>query len=226
MGDGLSGMIGRDLYSMHGPQVALVVDVTDPDQLHRIKISLVSVAPDLEIWARVVCPFAGADRGAFFMPDVGDEVLVVFQNGDPRHPMILGGMWNGSSPPPAEIGSDGNRIKRIRSKNGVTLTLDDQDGQERFKVETPGGQSIELTDGPGQVVVRDASGNTVTFESGGMSIEAAAKASLSTPQLEITAGMVKVDSAMADFSGVVKCQTLIANSVVSTSYTPGAGNVW
>ncbi len=45
-------------------------------------------------------------------------------------------------------------------------------------------------------------------------------------QLSISAGMVSVDAGMSRFSGVVQCDTLITNAVVSASYTPGAGNVW
>ena len=49
---------------------------------------------------------------------------------------------------------------------------------------------------------------------------------MNAPQVDVSAGMVKVDAAIAKFSGIVKCETLISTSVVSTSYTPGAGNIW
>ena len=106
---------------------------------------------DAPLWARVVAPFAGADRGAFWMPDVDDEVLVVFAGGDARFPLVLGGLWNGSAAPPAELGAEGNRYKRLRSKNGITVTMDDQQGQETLTLETPGGQRLTLQDGPGTV---------------------------------------------------------------------------
>ena len=70
------------------------------------------------------------------VPDVDDEVLVVFTNGDPRFPLVLGGLWNGASPAPADLQPEGNRFKRIRSKNGITITLDDQQGQETLTLET------------------------------------------------------------------------------------------
>ncbi|MDD2668672.1 MAG: type IV secretion protein Rhs, partial [Zoogloea sp.] len=118
------------------------------------------------------------------------------------------------------------RYKVIRSKNGVKLTLDDQQGQESFIVETPGGQKITLKDGPGSIVIEDASGNSIKLETSGITITAAAKVTVKAPQVDVSAGMVKVDAAIAKFSGIVKCETLIATSVVSTSYTPGAGNIW
>lgn len=216
---------------LQAPQLAVVVSLDDPQRLNRVQLRLVScddqATQDAALWARVVCPFAGQDRGAFLIPDVDDEVLVVFQNGDPSYPLVIGGLWNGSSTAPAEIESGGrNRIKRIRSRRGVTITLDDEQGQEMFKVETPGGQSLTLKDGPGEITVQDSNGNTLTLAPAAITVTAAVKLKVEAPQVDVSAGMVNVDSAMARFSGVVQCQTLITTTVVSSTYTPGAGNVW
>lgn len=211
--------------------LARVVSLDDPERMNRVQVRLYAfdavAGQDAPLWARVAAAFAGADRGGFFLPDVDDEVLVVFVQGDPRQPVILGGLWNGAAPAPADIEAGGaNRYKRIKSKNGIVVTLDDQQGQETLTLETPGGQRLTLKDGPGQAVIEDSNGNSITLEASGITIQAAAKVTVNAAQVEVTAGMVKVDAAMADFSGVVKCATLIANSVVSSSYTPGAGNVW
>jgi uncharacterized protein involved in type VI secretion and phage assembly len=215
---------------LHTGSLARVVSLDDPEGLNRVQIRLIAFDgiddQDAPLWARVVSPFAGQDRGAFFMPDVDDEVLVVFTNGDPRFPLVLGGLWNGSSRPPADLQPEGNRYKRIRSKNGITITFDDQQGQETLKLETPGGQSLTLQDGPGSVTYEDSNGNSVVMESSGITIQAASKVTVKAATVEVTAGTVKVDTAMATFSGVVKCEVLIATSVISTSYTPGAGNIW
>ncbi len=223
-------LLRRPADWLHGPQLAVVVSVDDPESMNRVQVRVVGLddldRQDAPLWARVVCPFAGRDRGAFLIPDVDDEVLVVFQNGDPSHPLVLGGLWNGSSTAPETIGSEGNRKKVIRSKNGVTITLDDQSGQEKFIAETPGGQRITLSDGPGKVYVEDANGNSVEMASSGVTVIAAATVKVQAAKVEVTAGMVDVNSAFSKFSGVVQCQTLIATSVVSTSYTPGAGNIW
>ena len=214
----------------HAGYLARVVAIDDPERLNRVRIRLIAFdgidGQDMPLWARVVAPFAGADRGAFLMPDVDDEVLVIFENGDPRHPLVLGGLWNGASTPPAELGADGNRFKRIRSKNGVTITLDDRPGQEALTLETPGRQKITLGDGPGAITVEDANGNRIELEASGITIQAAANVKVQAAKVEVSAGLVTVDTAMAKFSGVVKCETLIATSVVSASYTPGAGNIW
>jgi uncharacterized protein involved in type VI secretion and phage assembly len=209
--------------------LARVASLADPEGLNRVQVRLIAFDgiddQDAPMWARVVAPFAGQDRGAFFMPDVDDEVLVVFTNGDPRFPLVLGGLWNGSSTPPADL-QQGNRYKRLRSKNGITITLDDQQGQETLTMETPGGQTLTLKDGPGSVTCQDSSGNSIKMEPSGITVQAAAKVKVEAPTVEVSAGMVTVDTAMAKFSGVVKCEVLIATSVISTSYTPGAGNIW
>ena len=225
-----SNLLFRPTGWMYGPQLAVVVSVNDPTNMNRVQIRLVAMdsaeQQDAPLWARVVCPFAGNDRGAYLIPDVDDEVLVLFQNGDPSYPLVLGGLWNGSSEAPETIGAQGNRFKKIRSKNGVTITLDDQNGQETFIAETPGGQKVTLKDGPGSVTVEDSNGNSVKLDTSGVTVVAAATVKVQASKVEVTAGMVDVQSAMAKFSGVVQCQTLISTSVVSSSYTPGAGNIW
>ncbi len=215
---------------MQSAMLARVVSIDDPEARDRVQVRLFAFDgvddQDGPMWARVVCPFAGDERGAFFMPDVGDEVLVVFLHGDARHPLVLGGLWNGSSAAPASLGSEGNRFKRIRSKNGVVVTLDDRQGQESLVLETPAGQRVTLGDGPGKITLEDGNGNRVVMDGSSIAFTAAAKLRIDAPQVEISAGMVKVDTALAKFSGIVKCEVLQTTAVVSSSYTPGAGNIW
>jgi uncharacterized protein involved in type VI secretion and phage assembly len=211
--------------------LAQVVSLDDPDQRNRVQIKLLAfddvAQQETTMWARVVAPFAGDDRGAFFLPDVGDEVFVVFVQGDPRYPVILGGLWNGAAQSPADIEAGGtNRYKRIKSKNGIVITLDDQQGQETLALETPGGQKLTLKDGPGSVTIEDSNGNSIKLESAGITVQASAKVKVQASTVEVSAGMVKVDAAMSKFSGLIKCDVLQTNAVISSSYTPGAGNVW
>ena len=217
-------------HALSGASLARVVDIADPEGRNRVQVRLLAYdgtdGQDAPLWARVVCPFAGDQRGAFFMPDVDDEVLVMFVQGDPRYPLVLGGLWNGSAAAPAELGDEGNRFKRVRSRNGVVITLDDQQGQEQLVLETPAGQKVTLADGENKITLEDANGNEVVMEASGVSITAAAEVKVEAATVSVTAGIVTVDAALADFSGVVKCQVLQATSVVSTSYTPGAGNIW
>jgi len=215
----------------YGVFPALVLDIRDADGQGRVKISLPwSPDPDggrYEAWARLSTLFAGNDRGSWFVPDVDDEVLVAFEHGDPRRPVVLGGLWNGRDRPPESMdGAGENNKKVLRSRNGVKITLDDQSGQEQLILETPGGQRITLKDGPGAVELVDSNGNSVKLESAGITVTAAAKVTINASQVAVSAGLVTVDAGMSRFSGVVQADTVITNSVVSASYTPGAGNIW
>jgi uncharacterized protein involved in type VI secretion and phage assembly len=215
----------------YGVYPALVTDIKDPDNQGRVKVSL-PWAPDTgdakyEAWARLATMMGGSNRGSWFVPDTNDEVLIAFEAGDTRRPYVVGGLWNGSDSPPESMDGSGNNDKKVlRSRNGVKLTLDDQDGQEKFIAETPGGQKVTLTDGAASVEIVDSNGNSVKLEAAGITITASAKVTVNASTLEITAGMVTVNAGLSKFSGVVQADTVISNSVVSASYTPGAGNMW
>jgi uncharacterized protein involved in type VI secretion and phage assembly len=158
---------------------------------------------------------------------VDDEVLVAFEGGDPSYPFVVGALWNGSDAPPESMdGSGNNYVKSITSRNKVKVTLDDTSGQEKLILETPGGQKLTLKDGPGAVTIEDANGNSIKLEAAGITVTASAKVTVNAGTAEISAGMLTVNAGMSKFSGVVQCDTLISNSVVSSSYTPGAGNIW
>jgi uncharacterized protein involved in type VI secretion and phage assembly len=222
-----SGLGGR----WYGVYPALVTDIKDPDNQGRVKVSL-PWSPDTgsakyDAWARLATLMGGNNRGSWFVPDTNDEVLVAFEGGDTRRPYVIGGLWNGTDSAPETMDGSGNNYKKVlRSRNGVKVTLDDQDGQEKFIAETPGGQKVTLKDGPGAVEIVDSNGNSMKLESSGVTITASAKVTINASTMAISAGMVTVDAGMSKFSGVVQADTVISNSVVSASYTPGAGNIW
>jgi uncharacterized protein involved in type VI secretion and phage assembly len=215
----------------HGAYPALVTDIVDPEGQGRVRIRLPwspdAEGDDYEVWARLATLMGGNQRGSWFIPDPDDEVLVIFEGGDPRRPYVIGGLWNGRDAPPESMDSGGsNDLKTLKSRNGVTLTLDDASGQEKLILTTPGGQEIRLTDGPGVIEIADSNGNSITLDSSGVTITASAKFSVQAGTVEVSAGSVTVNAGMSRFSGVVQADTVITNSVVSASYTPGAGNIW
>lgn len=222
-----AGLGGR----WYGVYPALVSDIKDPDGQGRVKVTL-PWSPDTgggryDTWARLATFMGGNNRGSWFIPDVSDEVLVAFEAGDPRRPYVVGALWNGRDRAPESMDGAGNNFKKVlRSRNGVKITLDDQDGQEKLILETPGGQKVTLKDGPGTVEVVDSNGNSVKLEPAGITVTASAKVTINASQVAVSAGMVTVDAGMSRFSGVVQADTVITNSVVSASYTPGAGNIW
>jgi uncharacterized protein involved in type VI secretion and phage assembly len=216
----------------YGVYPALVSDIRDPDGQGRVKVRL-PWAPDplggaYEAWARLATLMGGNNRGSWFIPDPDDEVLVVFEGGDVRRPYVIGGLWNGQDAPPEPMdGAGDNARKTLRSRNGVRVSLDDTSGRESLLLETPGGQRVTLSDGPGAVEIVDSNGNAIRLGTGGVTIEAAMKVTINAgASVEVSAGMVTVNAGMSRFSGVVQADTVITNSVVSASYTPGAGNIW
>jgi len=117
-------------------------------------------------------------------------------------------------------------VKVLRARNGVTITLDAHDGDERLVLETPAGQRITLADGASSVRIEDSNGNSIVLESSGITITASAKVSVNASQVQVSAGLIEIDAGMTRVSGTLKCDTLIATSVVASSYSPGAGNIW
>jgi uncharacterized protein involved in type VI secretion and phage assembly len=213
--------------------LAEVVSVDDPDQLSRVQIRLLSFDGvgdhDAPIWARVAVPFAGNARGAFLVPDVGDEVLVTFINNDPRWPVVIGSLWNGNAPAPETLGGAGDRIDRwsFVGKAGTRIAIvEEASGQPTISMTTPGGVTGTLTDTGGGKFELEAAGSRITIDPSGVTIQTPSKVKVQASQLEVTAGQVKVDAALATFSGIVKCQVLQTTTVIAATYTPGAGNVW
>jgi uncharacterized protein involved in type VI secretion and phage assembly len=223
-----------DFGSLHGTYLGRVVSVADPERLSRVQVRLMSTPAatgdaDASLWARVATPFAGNGRGAFFLPDVGDEVALVFVNGDPRQPLVVGGLWNGADKAPEKLGGAGNRVDRytlVGARGSRIAIVEETDGQATISLSTRGGQSLTITQTSGGKVAIEAAGNKVTLDTKGVTVESALKVKVSASTVEVSAAMVKVDAAMSTFAGVVKCDVLQATTVVAATYTPGAGNVW
>src|SRR5262249_18783872 len=109
-------------------------------------------------WAPVAAPLAGKNRGAFFMPEVDDEVLVAFEHGDFDHPFIIGFLWNGDDTPPETT----NKNKIIKTPGGHQLRFEDKDGEKKIIIKSDGGHEIELLDTPpASVKITSAGGNQV-----------------------------------------------------------------
>jgi uncharacterized protein involved in type VI secretion and phage assembly len=216
--------------------LAKVVGVQDPLSRNRVQVRLYNTDgvtdQDGPVWARVAVPFAGGNRGGFFIPDVGDEVVVVFLSGDPRFPVIVGSLWNGHDTAPETLGGAGDSVDRwtITGKAGTRIAIvEESSDSPTIKFSTPGGLTGTMTDAAGgsieftnteQTSVKiDSSGVTINAPTGTVQITASSG-------VNVTAPTVSVSAAMSTFSGIVQCQVLQATTVIGTTYTPGAGNVW
>jgi uncharacterized protein involved in type VI secretion and phage assembly len=211
--------------------LAEVVSVQDPDNQSRVQVRLFSfdglADQDGPIWARVAVPFAGAGSGAFLLPDVGDEVLISFVQGDSRFPIVVGGLWNGAAQAPEQLGGARTDRWSLVGKAGSRIAIvEATPGTATISFETPNGVTGTLTDSGGGQIELKAAGNTITIDSGGVSVQAAAQVSVQASQVEVKAGQVTVNAAVSNFSGIVRCDVLQATTVIASTYTPGAGNIW
>lgn len=224
LADTMSGPGGTWL----GVYVALVTDNQDPDHQGRVKVEL-PWAPDggtdrYETWARVATLMAGPKRGTWFVPDRKDEVLVAFEGGDPRRPVVLGSLWNGKDTP-AEQMVKGNPKRTILTGAGVRITLDDTKGAVSLLLETPGGQRVRLDDTPSTVTVEDATGNSVTLATDGVTVFTKKQAKVKAQFVTLDTTLLRVTAPTSTFSGVIQCDSVITNSTVSAAYMPGAGGL-
>ena len=213
---------GQRFYGVYTAQVR---DTQDPSGLGRVAITLPMLgkpASDVSQWARVAVPFAGNQRGAWLIPDVGDEVLVAFEGGEPSQPIVVGSLWNASDQPPEAMDTQNSR-KSVVSRSGLKISLNDD--SVSIAITTPQGLSVTLSDAENAVDIRDTSGNAIKLAPDGVRVSSPAKVTVSAAVVEIAGTVVTVNSSTAKFSGIVQCDTLIANSVVASSYTPGAGNL-
>ena len=221
---------------MLGPAafLATVVSVKDPENHNRIQVRVFNLDgitdQDAPVWARVAVPFAGGKRGAFFIPDVGDEVVVVYLAGDARFPIVMGGLWNGHDSAPDSFGGSGDSVDRwtITGKAGTKISIVEDSSGPTIQFQTPGGVKGTLTDAGGGSIEFDCQQTTVRIDSSGLTVNAAtAQVQITAAtSMTITAPQLTVNSAMSTFSGMVQCQVMQATTVIGTTYTPGAGNVW
>jgi phage protein D len=143
---------------LNGVVIGVVTDVDDSRKLGRVKVQFQWLSDDyVSDWARVTMPGAGPSRGLVWLPEVGDEVLVAFEHGDVRRPIVLGGLWNGTdTAPPFGVPNGQPNARAFVSLKGHKIVFhDDNDG------------SIELTSGKGLSIVLDDVNNKITVTAGG-----------------------------------------------------------
>lgn len=127
--------------SIAGVYSARVINADDPQRQGQVQVQYYWQEQGQTTWIRHLTPYAGADRGVFFRPEVGDEVIVAFEEGDPERPVILGSAWNMSDAIPNEDFWGGethnNDVKRIVTKSGHRISLIDKQGEEAIGIATP-----------------------------------------------------------------------------------------
>ena len=201
-----------------GITVGVVTDITDPDKKNRVKVRLLNRSDSVQEtdYIRVMAPMTGKQYGAFFLPEVGDEVLVGFVDGDFSAPYVLGCLWNTKAPAPVTVQDGKNQMRTIKSKTAHKLEFNDGEeapgltlmtAQESSLAMNDKEKSIALTDKDGANYLKlDINGGTVTLEAktklvlkcGGASIELDGSSNAVTIK---TSGNIKIDGQQVDAAG-------------------------
>jgi len=150
--------VGR-ASTFYGVIEAIVTDNKDPEGYGRVQVEYPWLgAGTLSAWARMSTPMAGNAMGWVIYPEVGDEVLIDFVNGNVNEPIILGSLFNGKDKPPYDNADGDNNIRTLVSRSGHVIEIDDTSGAEKITLrDTSGGLEI----------VMDTAEKLISFKSSG-----------------------------------------------------------
>jgi uncharacterized protein involved in type VI secretion and phage assembly len=172
---------------VQGVTIGIVTNNRDDTGLGRVKVRFPWRPDKAEShWARIAVPMAGKNRGTWFLPEVGDEVLVAFDRGDPGHPYILGALWNGQARPPESNADGHNDLRILRSRKGHELAFDDG-GEGKVELKLNDGKRLLLDDDGIQLEDDKGNGLAISTRSGGIVIEAKGKLTLKAQAISIEA---------------------------------------
>ncbi|HYQ56741.1 MAG TPA: type VI secretion system tip protein VgrG [Draconibacterium sp.] len=181
------------LAAVNGLQIAKVTQLQDdPKGEDRILVRMPLVNNQEQgVWARIATLDAGEERGSFFRPEIDDEVIVGFLNGNPNDPIILG-MLNSSAKPAPIVASDDNHEKGFVTRSGMKFIFDDE--KKSVTLETPGGKVIKVDEDEGIIQLEDENSNSMKLDSDGITIESQGNINLST------SGDVKIEGNNVEIS--------------------------
>ena len=163
---------------INGVVMGIVKNIIDtPQGLGRVQLNFPHISDDnLSAPARIATLMAGADRGTYFVPELEDHVLVAFEQGDIKKPVVIGSLWHGLAKPPEANNSPSyqNYKKVIQTKSGIKITFDDTPEKENLLLETSSGSAIKIDDLQGQekISLQWQGGNpNVSLETGKISLK-------------------------------------------------------
>jgi phage protein D/phage baseplate assembly protein gpV len=190
-----------DRSSINGVVPALVSNLDDPDKLGRVKVTFPWIADTAESpWARVAMAGAGHERGIVWLPEVGDEVLVAFDHGDPRRPYVVGGLHNGKDQLPVSPVDNGTIVTRAMvSRNGHRLEL--HDGDDAVTIATGDGNHRIVLDQQGGKILIETTGDVEVASKAKLSVKAPSGMTFeSTGAFELKANGVTIDAGTGAFN--------------------------
>jgi Rhs element Vgr protein len=158
--------------SINGLQIGVVSQLeSDPDGEDRILVQIPIINTEEEgIWARIATLDAGENRGSFFRPEIGDEVIIGFINADPNDAIVLG-MLNSSTKPAPIVASDDNHEKGFVTRSEMKMIFNDD--KISYTLETPAGKKVILDEDADVIKIEDEHSNVLTLNSDGITMESA-----------------------------------------------------
>lgn len=159
-----------------GLQIGVVQDIDDPENQFRIKVTIPpsTTSRDGGIWARVATLDAGDNRGTYFRPKVGDEVILGFLNDDPQSPVILGCLHSNDSKKSPLPETRGNEEYGFVSGADSKLIFNDTEKKVVISVNASDGEKTLVLNDSGTITLKDGLGNKLVMDASGITIEASA----------------------------------------------------
>lgn len=200
--------------SLHGLQAGVVTKIdSDPGSEYRIKVRLPIISTSEEgVWARLATLDAGHERGTFFLPEVGDEVIVGFINDDPRYAVVLGMLHSSALPAPLTA-EESNPQKGYVSRSNMRLLFDDE--KKAVTVETPGGKTIILDEDSDAITISDEHQNKLVMDSNGIVMESQGKIEIKAQQ----------DLALAGLNAEMKAQSALSVEGTASAEVKAGGTL-
>lgn len=216
----LSNEVKKD-NKILGVVSGVVTDNKDPDNKNRVKVQLFSKIGDKTEtdFIPIAMPMVGKEFGMFFMPEIGDEVLVTFENGDIEKGYVIGSLYNDDKKAPVTIEEGKNDIKKIVSRTNNEVTLSDKADEQFIEIKTEKGYKLLIDDSNDKVTITDDDGkNKVDFNmsEGQINVEADKKIVLKAGQSSITLSDGKIEIEASSSIRLKAAQVMIeASSSVS-----------
>lgn len=188
------------LPAIHGLHIGKVKKIhEDPDGQTRIQVDVPMIAASGDgVWARIASPYATNKAGIFFMPEIGDEVILSFVNNDPSFPVIVGSLYSSQRTPPFTPDQP-NTNKAIVSNAQLKITMDDV--KKVIQIRTPGGHIVTMSDDQKSVTIVDSNSNKMEMTSSGISISSPGDINIkATGQIQMQAQTNISIKATADLS--------------------------
>lgn len=199
---------GGMLPGVKGLQIGIVTDLEDPNSEFRVKVKIPAISNTEEgIWARMITPDAGKNRGIFFRPEIDDEVIIGFLHEDPNNPVILGGVFSSAHASPLTQTKD-NDEKGLVTRSEMKWVWNDK--KKALNIESPAGKKIIIDEDAGEISIADENGNKFIMNQDGISIE-------SSKEIKIKAGTdLKMEGTNSELKASAGC-TVKASGAMEVS---------